>query len=98
MAKHSSNGIGPPPERLTAERAAIWREIANLLPMGVAEAGDTIGFELLVALTAESRRGALNAAALSQYRQLLDSYALTPLGRKHFGLGPQPPWAAAMTW
>jgi phage terminase small subunit len=76
--------LGEPPAHLTPEHSAIWRELASVMPHGVAGAADRFGFEVLTALILEFRtQGAANlkASMVAQLAVWCGRFGLTPSDR-----------------
>jgi phage terminase small subunit len=79
-------GIGPAPLYLEPAIAAIWAELAGMLPRGLCRPSDRISFEALARATALMRQGELTAAGLAQLRLLADSFGLSPKSRQALDL------------
>jgi hypothetical protein len=86
-----SAGIGPAPEHLSPELAAVWCELSASIAPDAASPSDRCGFELLARLVERMRRGNLAAAETGQLRGLLDQYGLTPDGRRRLEWGKLAP-------
>lgn len=84
--QHGEAGIGAPPKHLGEPLRALWRELADAVPKGVAAASDRHAFELLTRLVGLSREGKASSAHASQLRLLLHSFGMTPLGRQQLGV------------
>src|SRR5690349_2731812 len=76
-----TGSLGEPPEGLEGEEKAIWRELATLLPPGVAGNSDRFAFEELVRLKAGARRRRLNAGEQGLLLSYLSKFGLTPSDR-----------------
>jgi len=78
----TSEPLGPPPERLSADLKTLWHELAAEVLPGVAKQSDRTAFELLVKLTLRMRNDELrNSAEMTQMISLLGRFALTPADR-----------------
>jgi hypothetical protein len=77
-----SAGIGPAPDHLSPELAAVWCELSASIAPDAASPSDRCGFELLARLVERMRRGSLGTAETGQLRGLLDQFGLTPDGRR----------------
>jgi phage terminase small subunit len=76
--------LGDPPAHLSPEHASVWRELASVMPHGVAGAADRFGFEVLTALILEFRtKGAagLKASLIAQLAVWCGRFGLTPSDR-----------------
>jgi hypothetical protein len=81
QARKDADEIGGPPAHLTPDLAALWRELAESVPVGAAGASDRGAFELLTHLAAKLRAGTISAAEVSQLKQLFHEFGMTPTGR-----------------
>jgi hypothetical protein len=75
--------LGDPPETMEPQEKVIWRELADLLPRGVATNMDRPSFELMVGLLAQyrHRRGTMKAAEYSLLVGLFGRYGMSPADR-----------------
>jgi hypothetical protein len=86
-----ADGIGEPPAHLDSQQRAIWGELEASLPYGVGSRADRVAFELATILVARMRSAKLSAAESTLLFNVLDKFALTPLGRQRLDPEPQPP-------
>lgn len=70
-----------PPHHLHDGLAAIWRDVAPLVPKGVAAAADLLAFEALVRLIFTMRSGNAKAAHLGRLQAMLAEFGMTPATR-----------------
>jgi hypothetical protein len=66
---------------MDSDRAAIWFELASILPVGVARNADRFAVELPCDLMFEFGTSTLKGADLSQLVSLLSRLGLTPVDR-----------------
>lgn len=92
-----SNGpLGQPPERLSAEERAAWRELAGNTPEGVLTRADRTWVEIAARLLARLHkegiggRFGLNVGELSQINNFLSKMGLNPSDRTRLSV-PQKP-------
>jgi len=78
-----TRGIGPAPERLTAEQRETWDEIVRICFAGVLGESDRIALEMIVVLLVEFRNGFadMNAAKMKLLESLMGRFGLTPSDR-----------------
>jgi len=77
-----------PPERLSDEIKATWREVVAVSHHGVLQAADVFIVEVCAALLAEHRRVPFNmmSARLTQLRVSLGALGLTPADRSRLSV------------
>jgi phage terminase small subunit len=73
--------LGAPPAHLDPARKQIWRELAALLPLGVARNADRFSFELIAGLMHRYRTETLTGSELSSLVSLLSKFGLDPSNR-----------------
>ena len=73
--------LGEPPVGLTPYQANIWRELAAIIPPGVAADCDRWLVELAVKLMAKVRRGVARCSEVSQLLTCLSRMGMTPADR-----------------
>jgi hypothetical protein len=89
VSKEISPPLGLPPADWSADKQAIWNEIADMIPFNVAVEADRIVVEMLVRLVAQIRAepDKLNPARAAQVRCYCSELALTPAARARFEIG-----------
>lgn len=73
--------LGEPPEHMERDEKAAWRELAALVPPGVAKNCDRWAFENTVILQVKNRKGRANAGEQSLLKGYLAALGLTPADR-----------------
>jgi hypothetical protein len=74
--------LGEPPAHLSAELQAVWCELRDYMPEGVATAGDRASFEDLVCLKYERRTDPkFSMAKQAQLNWLYSHFGMTPSDR-----------------
>jgi hypothetical protein len=88
-----SEPLGAPPADWLPLAKALWHEIANQIPRGVATKHDRVTFELLIRMLARVResQAALSPALASQIRACAAAFGLTPADRAKLSAPPPPP-------
>jgi hypothetical protein len=69
----------------------LWAELANIVPIGVAENSDRWTFEVLVCLMAKFRSGVALGGEVSQLLSLLAKFGMTPSDRSRVSAAPKRP-------
>lgn len=77
----TSGELGEAPGHLSDEQAAVWNELAAILPIGVARNADRFSFELITSLMLSHRTTGLRGPALSTLTSLLSRFGLDPASR-----------------
>lgn len=80
--------LGTPPKSLNAKQKRVWRELAQIVPNGVAASSDRFIFELLVCLMSKFREGQATAGEAKQIESLLSKMGMTPSDRSRVGGKP----------
>jgi hypothetical protein len=85
--------IGAPPDCLSRQEQAAWREIVLHSPPGVLGCSDRLALEITCRLVAELRRaGSLPAGQMAALVGLLGKLGMTPADRSRVGLlSPEKP-------
>ncbi len=88
-----TRGIGPAPERLTAEQRETWDEIVRICFAGVLGESDRIALEMIVVLLVEFRTGFadMNGAKMKLLESLMGRFGLTPSDRTKIVVRKAPP-------
>jgi hypothetical protein len=73
--------LGEPPRECPEITEALWYEVANMIPPGVATKADKIIVELACRLIIQMRTGRCTPALASQLRCCLASLGMTPADR-----------------
>jgi hypothetical protein len=76
-----SEPLGDAPPQWPAPEKAVWHEVANAIPAGVATKADRLIVELTCRLLIEMRAKKLTPALASQLRCCLGSLGMTPADR-----------------
>lgn len=79
--------IGDPPDELTPEQRALWREYVAIVPPGVMCRADRSALHSLVVVTERAREGHL--PALTEQRQWMSKFGLTPADRSRVSVPKQ---------
>lgn len=82
--------LGPPPKHLSKEEKKIWKELAAIIPEGVAFATDRWIVETAVILKAKERAGTILCAERNLLINCLSKMAMTPSDRSKVVAAPQP--------
>jgi hypothetical protein len=93
-----SGPLGPPPDELKASQKKVWRELAAIIPEGVADASDRWSFEVLVCLMGKFRRGISLGGEVSQMLSLLAKFGMTPVDRSRVAARPEPAGKIQNPW
>ncbi|MGA2235032.1 MAG: hypothetical protein ABSG23_06120 [Terriglobales bacterium] len=86
----SDRPLGDPPEHLDAQAKAVWVEIADQLPPGVACVSDRIMFEVLVRLAVKLRAGKIRIMELNALISLCGRFGMTPADRSKVAANAEP--------
>jgi len=86
----SDRPLGDPPERLDAEAKAVWSEIAEQLPSGVACVSDRQMFEVLVLLVVKLRAAKIRIMELNALISLCGRFGMTPSDRSKVAVNAEP--------
>lgn len=83
--------LGDAPPNWKAADAELWRELAELVPAGIACRSDRLTFEILVRLVAKVRKNpaALIPAVATQIRAAAGSFGMSPADRQRLAV-PEP--------
>ena len=73
--------LGDPPEELNRDEKKVWREVAALIPPGVAKNSDRIAMELIACLLGKFRRNRASVGEINQLLSLLAKMGMTPADR-----------------
>ena len=84
--------LGDAPKLWPAVKKEIWKELAGLLPPGVAERADRTMFEVLVNLTWQMRRSpsTMTPALAGQLRATCGVFGMSPAGRATLAVPTRP--------
>lgn len=82
--------LGDPPERLDADCKAVWAEIADQLPPGVACVADRTMFEVLTRLVAKLRAKKIRIMELTCLISLCGRFGMTPSDRSKVAVNAEP--------
>jgi phage terminase small subunit len=86
----SDRPLGDPPARLSAEVQAIWQEVAEQLPHGVAKRSDRQLFEILCLLINKLRKAKIRVMELSALVSLCGKFAMSPSDRSKVAVNAEP--------
>jgi len=70
--------MGGPPERLDEEHKALWNEVRDSLPPGVAKSPHAFAFERMVRLILKDRKGTISNPEGGQLIVLFSRFGMTP--------------------
>ena len=77
--------LGGPPERLDAKHRAVWNEVLDSLPPGVAKSAHAFAFERMVRLILKDRNGTISNSEGSQMIVLFSRFGMTPSDLEKIG-------------
>lgn len=73
--------LGTPPKHLSADERKLWKELAKIIPPGVARFSDRASMERLVYLFDRQRKHTITASEGSQLLNLFGRFGMTPSDR-----------------
>jgi hypothetical protein len=73
--------LGDPPAVLTPLQKALWAELAEIIPPGVARNADRWAIEMAVRIMSRVRTGRAKGNEYSTLKSLLASFGMTPADR-----------------
>ncbi len=73
--------LGNPPKSLSADEKKLWKELARMIPPGVAMFSDRAAMERLVFLFDRQRKHIITASEGSQLLNLFGRFGMTPSDR-----------------
>ncbi len=84
----STGELGSAPDYMSDAEKAIWDEISGKLPPGVATAGDSLAFEVLVKLMGKFRTENLTGTETTILMRSLSKFGATPQDRSSVSVQP----------
>jgi hypothetical protein len=82
--------LGGPPKHMTDAEKNVWKELAKMLPPGVAKFSDRASFERLVRMFTKDRAGTLRVALEGRLDSLLGKFGMTPSDRARISVAEAP--------
>lgn len=81
--------LGNPPKHLSKPQRAAWRELARIIPLGVAGNADRWAVEMAAVLMVKFRTNTAKTAEIATLNSLLSRFGMTPADRSRVSAVPK---------